>query len=68
MSDVNRKPTRSSVHQVHIHLCPECDRTYTCNCNRQLMKEKLICRDCETQIYNYVLHGGPHRRGMRPNF
>jgi hypothetical protein len=47
MSDVNRKPNELSIHNVHVHKCPECERNYSCNCAAQPTKEQLICRDCE---------------------
>ena len=47
MSDINRKPSDLSIHRVHTHVCPECNRPYSCNCQANSEKEKLVCRDCE---------------------
>ena len=49
MGDVKRKPSEASVHNVHTHVCPKCNRPYSCNCAAQPDKESLICRDCEQE-------------------
>jgi hypothetical protein len=51
MADIDRKPSANSVHNVHTHHCPECRRAYSCNCQQNYTKDKLVCRDCETGNY-----------------
>jgi hypothetical protein len=47
MPDVNRKPNEQSIHHVHTHVCPVCNRPYNCNCHAQPETEEVVCRDCE---------------------
>jgi hypothetical protein len=47
MSDIKRQPTAESVHHVHLHKCPKCGRSYTCNCAKQPEDAELVCIDCE---------------------
>lgn len=58
MGDINRKPSEAHFHRVHTHVCPACQRPYTCNCAAQYDKQGLVCRDCETGTYDPMIHGG----------
>lgn len=51
MPDIVRKhsdPQHPSFHHVHTHVCPNCKRSYSCNCEKQREQTTLVCRDCET--------------------
>lgn len=51
MADVDRSPhNRDAALSVHLHVCPECERTYSCNCSEQDTHEKLVCSDCEKGV------------------
>lgn len=58
MSDINRKPSESTYHNVHSHTCPNCKRGYSCNCHNNADKPSMVCIDCERGNYNPVIHGG----------
>lgn len=58
MGDINRQGEGTSFHDVHEHTCPNCKRSYSCNCHKQNGKTVLVCRDCETATYNPLIHGG----------
>ena len=62
MADIKRKPQESTLHNVHGHVCPNCQRNYTCNCHDNRDKEQLVCIDCEHGNYDPTIHGG---RGER---
>lgn len=62
MADIKRRPDQQSVHHVHTHNCPNCQRNYSCNCAAQPEKASLPCRDCETGTYDPVIHGGSGKK------
>ena len=48
LGDVDRSPhNKDAAFYVHQHECPECGRTYSCNCSENDRHEKLVCTDCE---------------------
>lgn len=47
MSTINRKPSETTMHHVHTHVCPNCGRPYSCNCAAQLDTKDVVCIDCE---------------------
>lgn len=62
MSDIKRKPSESSFHNVHMHTCPNCKRGYSCNCAAQPENKLLTCIDCEHGNYDPTVHGGQGER------
>lgn len=62
MGDIKRSPNQASVHNVHGHVCPNCSRSYDCNCHTQPDKRQLVCTDCERARYNPRVHGGTGER------
>lgn len=48
LGDINRKPkNQDAALYVHMHVCPECERTYSCNCSENDRHDSLVCVDCE---------------------
>jgi len=58
MADIKRSPNQQSIHHVHLHFCPNCQRNYSCNCAAQPDEAKLVCIDCERGNYDPAIHGG----------
>jgi hypothetical protein len=62
MPDIKREGNQNSVHHVHTHNCPNCQRSYSCRCYAQPDKTSLVCVDCERGTYDPQIHGGKGQR------
>jgi hypothetical protein len=62
VADINRRPSASSLHDLHLHNCPNCGRPYSCNCHANKPGSSMVCTDCEMARYDPMIHGGTGER------